>query len=135
MSGITASILSGTVSGGGGGGGTVYSVTVGYNPSGYGFNYYGFESGVVGSISPTVFTNNSATIVGLYVLVGYSSFNLFFTISGSAAQNIFTTLKLAGVSYSSASASYTSGVVTTWSWTLTSNPMSSIGTVIPVTIT
>ena len=134
MGGIMSSTITGNASGGGSGG-TTYSVTVGYSSvPAYNIYNYGYNTSI-GSISPSTFTNTGSAIVDLYVLVASGTTELIFAISGSHPQNSFSTLVVGGVSYTSASASYSAGTLSQWYWTITTNPFATIGSVVPVTIT
>jgi len=110
-----------------GGGGTVYSVTVAQS-----YLLYGY-TGAAGSVSPSTLTNNGATISEL--AYSYSTGDLYLSLTGTYSKTAFTQLIVGGVSYTSASATFMSGSTTTWSWVASSNPFSSIGSVVPVTIT
>lgn len=76
---------------------------------------FGYAVGAIGSMTPDAFSG--ATINGFY-----STNNTFFTLSGSHAQNVFTSIVANGITLTSVGADVftDSGTDTTWEWYSTS---------------
>lgn len=111
------------------------------------FNWYGYRNSapIIGSISDG--TSNlyaGATINGLYSYeegtsaggTGYYSRLLILAINGTQANSGWTTMTVAGVNYSRASATFsTAGGQTTWTWNIPiPNPLVSASPLIATSI-
>ena len=96
-----------------------HTLTAGFTADKF-FTYSGFQTGVIGSFSPST----SAKLGGATVTIceWVSSNIIQFVINANVAQSAFTTLTVPGASYATASASYTSGGgSTSWQWSESTN--------------
>lgn len=104
------------------------TVTVGYRQIAGGYptygteDIYGFESGLIGSISDgtsNIYGGASITNIS-HVSSSGGNKSLFFVVSGSRANSGWTTMDIAGSTYSRSSATYTDfGTTTEWAWLFT----------------
>lgn len=113
MTGITCALV--------GSGGSLYSgaatVTVGYYNGGS-FDVYGFNSGVMGSISPTTWASTGLPFHYVSWWNNPSAYTLIsFAVTGTAPNSDWETININGTPFSRSAASYSvSGGRTTWDW-------------------
>ena len=120
MSGAIFAVIAGS-------GGTTpdtQTVTVGtFSTSGGVGTGYGFLNGSGGSVSDGTFNpKGGAAITALYfnTVAGFTS--LVFSLGSSQTNDGWTTMTVSGINYDRASATYTSGTPTSWTWSSVSNP-------------
>jgi hypothetical protein len=114
------------------------TVTVGIFSTAGGFGTgYGFLSGSGGSISDGTFNpKGGAAINGLYFSTVSGFTSLVFSLGSSQTNDGWTTMTVSGVSYDRASASYTSGNPTSWTWSGGANPFgTTVGATVVATFT
>lgn len=114
-----------------------YTVTVGQFTFGGAGSYINGFTATYGSVSPSIFYNSGTSINGIYWSYNATlgSTNFYFTINGNFPQNTFSSLIVAGQTFSSGVATYTSGGgSTTWQWSAPVNPFPTVGAQVAVTI-
>ena len=99
-----------------------FDVTAGYTLvaaalSAEGTDYLGFASSI-GSLTPTTYLENTIEALYTYNLTGQVSYKTVFAMTGTLAQDVFTSITANGTTLTSASAnSYGSGGgSTSWEW-------------------
>lgn len=106
----------------GGGRTGIYTVNVGSSAQG-GTTFYGFGSSPTsyGSISPNIFSESGTSIINLgSTNIGFTgAVFISFTISGSSPQALFDNMVVGGRTFTSSSATFSSGSSTTWYWVIT----------------
>ena len=97
-----------------------------FNPSGFGLAY-GFVTGI-GSIADGTFNpKGGATITALYCDTAFGGNAVVFSLGSSQTNDGWNAVNIAGVTYDRASASYTPGSPTSWTWSSATNPFGTTG--------
>ena len=96
----------------------------------YGYVSTGYKSTGSGTGSITDGTSNVYSGAAINDIYHISTLNrLYFTLAGVRANSGWTTMKINGISFTRASASFTTSSTTTWYWaSITSHPFGSSGT-------
>lgn len=135
MTGITCALA--------GAGGNPYqgsaNVTVGMyydpNPS-FSFVYYGYSTGLIGSVSPSTWSQTNATIRALTFVQVFTTPTqwITFSVTGSYPNSGWTTMNVNGTILNRSAATYSNdGTNTTWTWFGASNSFgTTVGAVRPV---
>lgn len=112
------------------------TVTVGQyydpNPS-FSFVYYGYSTGLIGSVSPTTWAQTNDFIRSLtfvQILTAPTSQWITFQVEGSEPNSGWTTMVVNGTPLNRVDATYSTGTNTTWTWFGAAN---SFGTTIGAT--
>lgn len=98
------------------------TVTVGtyYDPNpSFSFRFWGYDDGLIGSVSPSTWANTGLTISDLKYAEVYTTPTQWvnFQVLGSAPNSGWETMTVNGTPLSRSAASYTNnGTDTTWTW-------------------
>jgi len=114
-----------------------YTVTAGYQityPGGVSLELFGYLTGSIGSLSPTTASFSGTTITQIYFSqrAGFVQ-SLVLTVTGTVPQAAFTAMTIGSTSFTSSSATYSTGATTTWTWVPSSNLFPTAGSNYSVT--
>ena len=90
--------------------------------------WLGYIPGTIGTLTPT--TLNGAVVLGIFAVLDPPPLAFVVQVNQQVAQSFFTSITIAGDTYTTASAGAFSSDpgLTSWAWSSPANPFSGVGT-------